>query len=247
MQAINAALIDTLAACGDVNRNVLVAANPLESALHARSTRRPRNCRNTCCRTRAPTTRSGSTRRSSPAAARKPSRSTAPPTCRASSRSASRCRRSTTSTCSRTTWASSPSSTRACWWATTSRIGGGMGATHGDRRDLSAPRPCHRLRHAAAGAGRGRGRGHRRSATIGNRAVRKRARLKYTIDDRGLDWFKSEVERRAGFPLGPARRVRVRAQRRPLRLGRRRGRPLARHPASRRGAGRIADGPGRRI
>ncbi|WP_454832906.1 assimilatory sulfite reductase (NADPH) hemoprotein subunit [Pseudoxanthomonas wuyuanensis] len=35
MQAINAALIDTLAACGDVNRNVLVAANPLESRAHA--------------------------------------------------------------------------------------------------------------------------------------------------------------------------------------------------------------------
>ena len=36
MQAINAALIDTLAACGDVNRNVMVAANPLQSSLHAR-------------------------------------------------------------------------------------------------------------------------------------------------------------------------------------------------------------------
>ena len=35
MQAINAALIDTLAACGDVNRNVLVAANPLLSFAHA--------------------------------------------------------------------------------------------------------------------------------------------------------------------------------------------------------------------
>lgn len=35
MQAINAALIDTLAACGDVNRNVAVAANPLLSAVHA--------------------------------------------------------------------------------------------------------------------------------------------------------------------------------------------------------------------
>src|SRR5688500_3968160 len=35
MQAINAALIDTLAACGDVNRNVMVAANPLQSAVHA--------------------------------------------------------------------------------------------------------------------------------------------------------------------------------------------------------------------
>ena len=40
---------------------------------------------------------------------------------------------------------------------------------------------------------------------FGNRAVRKRARLKYTIDDRGIHWFRDEVERRAGFPLGPAR------------------------------------------
>ena len=35
----------------------------------------------------------------------------------------------------------------------------------------------------------------------GNRAERKRSRLKYTIDDRGLDTFKAEVERRAGFAL----------------------------------------------
>ncbi|MGO4777643.1 sulfite reductase, partial [Lysobacter sp. 2RAB21] len=35
MQAINATLIDTLAACGDVNRNVAVAANPQLSASHA--------------------------------------------------------------------------------------------------------------------------------------------------------------------------------------------------------------------
>ena len=39
----------------------------------------------------------------------------------------------------------------------------------------------------------------------GNRDVRKRARLKYTIDDRGLDNFKAEVERRAGFTLLPPR------------------------------------------
>lgn len=35
MKAINEALVDTLAACGDVNRNVAVAANPLVSAAHA--------------------------------------------------------------------------------------------------------------------------------------------------------------------------------------------------------------------
>ncbi|TDR42431.1 sulfite reductase (NADPH) beta subunit [Tahibacter aquaticus] len=39
----------------------------------------------------------------------------------------------------------------------------------------------------------------------GNRAERKRSRLKYTIDDKGLDNFTAEVERRAGFALAPAR------------------------------------------
>src|SRR5438045_2945168 len=35
MQAINACLLDTLAACGDVNRNVMAAANPYVSKAHA--------------------------------------------------------------------------------------------------------------------------------------------------------------------------------------------------------------------
>src|ERR687894_2838611 len=35
MQAIDAALLDTLAACGDVNRNVLAASNPHRSEAHA--------------------------------------------------------------------------------------------------------------------------------------------------------------------------------------------------------------------
>jgi sulfite reductase (NADPH) hemoprotein beta-component len=35
MQAINATLMDTLAACGDVNRNVTIAVNPAQSQLHA--------------------------------------------------------------------------------------------------------------------------------------------------------------------------------------------------------------------
>ena len=39
----------------------------------------------------------------------------------------------------------------------------------------------------------------------GDRTNRKHARLKYTIDDRGLDWFREEVERRLGEPLGEAR------------------------------------------
>jgi sulfite reductase (NADPH) hemoprotein beta-component len=39
----------------------------------------------------------------------------------------------------------------------------------------------------------------------GDRANRKHARLKYTIEDRGIAWFQAEVERRAGFRLEPAR------------------------------------------
>jgi sulfite reductase (NADPH) hemoprotein beta-component len=35
MAAINATLIDTIAACGDVNRNVMASANPVESRAHA--------------------------------------------------------------------------------------------------------------------------------------------------------------------------------------------------------------------
>ena len=39
----------------------------------------------------------------------------------------------------------------------------------------------------------------------GDRTDRKHARLKYTIEDRGLDWFRGEVEKRLGYSLGEAR------------------------------------------
>ena len=39
----------------------------------------------------------------------------------------------------------------------------------------------------------------------GNRAERTRARFKYTIDDKGLDFIKAEIERRMGAPFAPAR------------------------------------------
>ncbi len=38
----------------------------------------------------------------------------------------------------------------------------------------------------------------------GDRTNRKHARLKYTIADHGIAWFKAEVERRAGITFGPA-------------------------------------------
>lgn len=40
----------------------------------------------------------------------------------------------------------------------------------------------------------------------GDRTDRKHARLKYTIEDRGLVWFREEVEKRLGYRLGSPRR-----------------------------------------
>jgi sulfite reductase beta subunit-like hemoprotein len=41
----------------------------------------------------------------------------------------------------------------------------------------------------------------------GNRTDRKLARLKYLLANKGLDWFRTEVESRAGFKLGEPRQV----------------------------------------
>ena len=73
-------------------------------------------------------------------------------------------------------------------------VGGGMGMTHGETADLSAH--CRRdglLQ--AGGCGRCCGSGHDRAARLGRPPDRKHARLKYTIEDRGLDGFRAEVER----------------------------------------------------
>jgi len=40
---------------------------------------------------------------------------------------------------------------------------------------------------------------------FGDRTNRKHARLKYTIEDRGVAWFKGEVEKRSGVTFAPAR------------------------------------------
>ena len=53
---------------------------------------------------------------------------------------------------------------------------------------------------------------------FGDRSNRKHARLKYTIEDRGLAWFRAEVERRLGYPLEDPRPYPLHPHRRPLRL-----------------------------
>ncbi|GLS83186.1 assimilatory sulfite reductase (NADPH) hemoprotein subunit [Paraferrimonas haliotis] len=85
-------------------------------------------------------------------------------------------------------------------------VGGGMGSTHGDINTyprladvLGFIEPQHSLKVAEAVITTQR--------DWGNRVDRKRARLKYTIDDRGLEAFKAEVEKRSGIQFKPARPV----------------------------------------
>jgi sulfite reductase (NADPH) hemoprotein beta-component len=40
---------------------------------------------------------------------------------------------------------------------------------------------------------------------FGDRTERKHARMKYTIDDRGIEWFKKELEGRLSYEIAPAR------------------------------------------
>lgn len=83
-------------------------------------------------------------------------------------------------------------------------VGGGMGMTHGEKATyprlgdvIGFCRPEDVLAVAEAILTTQR--------DYGDRQNRKHARLKYTIDERGLDWFKAEVERRWGHPFAPAR------------------------------------------
>ena len=43
---------------------------------------------------------------------------------------------------------------------------------------------------------------------FGDRTNRKHARLKYTVDDHGIAWYRAEVEKRLGYPLEDPRPVR---------------------------------------
>ncbi|MES2405037.1 MAG: NADPH-dependent assimilatory sulfite reductase hemoprotein subunit [Pseudomonadota bacterium] len=83
-------------------------------------------------------------------------------------------------------------------------VGGGMGATHGNARTyprlanpigLITPDQVTALAEAALTLQRDHG----------DRSDRAHARFKYTIDDHGLAWIKAEIERRAGFALQPSR------------------------------------------
>ena len=83
-------------------------------------------------------------------------------------------------------------------------LGGGLGATHGDvatyprLADVAGFLPPQALPAVAAAV-------IETQRDFGDRSNRKHARLKYTLADRGLEWFVAEVERRAQLQLQPAR------------------------------------------
>ena len=111
-------------------------------------------------------------------------------------------------------------------------VGGGLGATHGEPQTF--PRladvigfltPDQILKVAETVVMIQR--------DFGDRTDRKHARLKYTIADRGVDWFKAELFKRLGFALEPPRALHVHHAGRPLRLAARARWPLAPHVAHR--------------
>ena len=208
MQAINAALIDTLAACGDVNRNVAVAANPLYPEVQAQVVAQAV----AVSKHLLPNTRAyyelwldeervgGSGEEVEPiyGQAYLPRKFkigfAIPPL-------------NDVDVFAQDLGYIAILDEAGTLLGYNVSIGGGMGATHGDPETyprlgnvigFATPGQVVAVAEAVVTAQR----------DFGNRAVRKRARLKYTIDDRGIDFFKDEVERRAGFPLGPARAFR---------------------------------------
>ncbi|MCC7249991.1 MAG: assimilatory sulfite reductase (NADPH) hemoprotein subunit [Lysobacter sp.] len=205
MQAINAALIDTLAACGDVNRNIAVSANPqlshLHGAVHAQAAALSRHL--------LPNTRayyeiwldeekvvdSGAEDEPIYGDAYLPRKFkigfAIPPD-------------NDIDVFAQDLGFVAIAGADGALAGYDVTIGGGMGATHGDPETYPrigdvvgfiAPEHVVAIAEAVITTQR----------DWGNRAVRKRARLKYTIDDRGLDAFKAEVERRSGVRFGAPR------------------------------------------
>lgn len=85
-------------------------------------------------------------------------------------------------------------------------VGGGLGMSHGnaetyprlaDVLGFIVPEHVNKIGEAVLTTQR----------DFGDRTNRKHARLKYTIEDKGVDWFRSEVERRSGIAFQPARDV----------------------------------------
>ncbi len=206
LAAMNAVLIDTIAACGDVNRNVLASANPDETALHAVAYQwATRISEHLLPKTRAyheiwldgekysggaevePVYGPTYLPRKFKAAVVVPPHNDVDVLAQDLGFIAI---------------ASAADAARLDGFNVTA--GGGLGATHGDAATyprladlLGFIAPEHTLAVAEAIVTTQR--------DFGDRSNRKHARLKYTIETMGLPAFKAEVERRAGLRFAPAR------------------------------------------
>ena len=203
MQQINAALLDTIATCGDVNRNVMASSNPIESPAHAQIA----ECARRLSEHFLPHTRAyheiwldGEKLSGSPELEPIYGASYLPRKFKAAI-------------------ALPPSNDvdiftqdlgfiaiieegRLVGFNLT--VGGGMGVTHGDAAtnprlaDVAGFLPVEALLSVAEAV-------VTTQRDFGDRTNRKHARLKYTIEERGLAWLIGEVENRAGLKLSPAR------------------------------------------
>jgi len=203
MAAINATLIDTIAACGDVNRNVLASPNPVESRAHAAAHEWAKRLSEHLL----PLTRAyheiwldGEKVAGSPEVEPIYGPTYLPRKFKAA--------------------IAVPPVNDVDVFAQdlgfiaivkdgefegfNVTVGGGLGATHGEAATyprladvVGFVKPEQLLAVAEAVVTTQR--------DFGDRTNRRHARLKYTIDDRGLDWFVAEITRRQGFALEPAR------------------------------------------
>ncbi len=254
MQAINASLLDTVAACGDVNRNVMAAANPYLGPGHKAAAALARALSDHL------TPRTGAyheiwldgekleTEAVAPAPASAKTPDVEPiygPTYLPRKFKAA--------------VAAGPDNDadifaqdlgyiaviedgRVIGWNVV--VGGGMGMTHGEPETY--PRTgdvmgfC--LPEQAVDVGE-------KIVTVqrdwGDRSNRKHARLKYTIDDHGLDAFRAEVEARLGYRLEAPRPFSF--ERTGDRIGWRRGPDRRWHLTLEIASGRVQDLPGRTL
>ncbi|MEM7277151.1 MAG: NADPH-dependent assimilatory sulfite reductase hemoprotein subunit [Pseudomonadota bacterium] len=206
MQAINESLLDTLAACGDVNRNVMASANPAVSSLHAEI----QDAANRLSEHLCPKTGAyheiwlDSKKLESSTAEHEPiyGKTYLPRKFKAA-------------------FVNPPDNDVDIYSQDLGfiaieengklagfnvAVGGGMGMSHAEPETyprlasvigFCKPEAILEVAEAVVTVQR----------DYGDRSNRKHARLKYTIDSQGLDWFKNEVADRLQIPLAPARDI----------------------------------------
>jgi sulfite reductase (NADPH) hemoprotein beta-component len=203
MAAINATLIDTIAACGDVNRNVLASANPVESRAHAAAYEwASKLSEHLLPKTRAYHEIWLDGEKLAGTAEVEPIYGTTYLPRKFKAAIAVPPVNDVDVFAHDLGFIAILENGEIAGFNLT--VGGGLGTTHGDPATyprladvVGFLRPEQLLAVAEAVVTTQR--------DFGDRTSRKHARLKYTIDDRGLDWFVAEITRRQGFALEPAR------------------------------------------